>query len=171
MSEKLTQSVLKEKLRYDPETGEFVWLVPDSNRVKPGAVAGYTQHGYVKIQLLGKSYLAHRLAFLYMTGSHPVSQVDHVNRNRGENRWTNLREATPAENTRNAKRRTDNTSGYKGVYWHAIMGKWKALIRANRGTIHIGYFDTAREAAIAYVLESLELHGSFSPYNCKGGVA
>ena len=94
----LDQKTLKENLEYCPDTGNFTWLVSKNNRVKAGAIASnINYYGYVRIGINGKQYGAHRLAFLWMTGEFP-DECDHINHQRSDNRWENLRSVTSAEN-------------------------------------------------------------------------
>lgn len=77
-------------------------------------------------------------------------EVDHINRNRLDNRKENLRICTRTENCRNRGENKDNTSGYKGVNFHKPLGKWRAKIVLNNKHIHLGYFDNPKDAARAY---------------------
>jgi len=153
----LTQARLKKLLDYNPLTGVFVWKVQASNRVSVGDVAGCRDAGkYWVIEVDKTLYKAHRLARLYMTGKMPREQVDHINGVRSDNRFTNLREASHKENQHNARKRADNTSGHKGVSWHAASGKWRADIRVDGiGFAHV------EDAAAAYAEASARLHKSF----------
>ena len=116
---KLTQEELKELLHYDPDTGVFTWKKGRQGRIKKGGIAGNEdQSGYCKIVVKGKRYGAHRLAFLYMEGYFPEHQVDHINRDRGDNRWVNLREATHTCNMRNCSRSKNKKHDLpKGVFF------------------------------------------------------
>ena len=141
--EELTQAELKEKLEYNPETGIFTWLINKK--------IGYLdKDGYLIITIKCKHYRAHRLAWLYMTGSWPVNQIDHIDRNRINNIFENLRDVTNTQNHWNEGYSKNNTSGYKGVYWYKPYKKWKAQISVNGKHIHLGYFDIPEEAAKAY---------------------
>ena len=120
-----TEKRLKELLNYDPITGLFIRVVK-RGPFKKGAIAGSVNDGYVCIQIGKKSYKAHRLAFLYMTGSMPVNQVDHINRIRSDNRWENLRDVTHAENQHNTVAQSNSKSGIKGVYKNG--NSWTAQI-------------------------------------------
>jgi len=145
----LTAEQLRSILDYDPETGIFTWKASTSNRVKVGDVAGCSNgDGYLRIRLHNRLFLAHRLAWLYVYGSWPEDQLDHVNRVRTDNRISNLREVTNKQNQQNASKRSNNTSGHPGVYWCKRDSKWVAQIKHNYKRIHIGYFDDL-EAAIA----------------------
>jgi len=100
--------------------------------------------GYVKIKLNGKSYAAHRLAFLYVTGSWPENQVDHINRIRTDNRWENLRKASNAENMLNTVLHKNNISGVPGITWDKILKMW----RVNYRTKYYGVFKRLKDAKI-----------------------
>lgn len=160
----ITQEQLKELLSYDPETGVFVWLVSTSNRVKAGDVAGTfkADSGYIFISALGHIYRAHRLAWLYMTGEWPPNQIDHINCVRDDNRWSNLREATNAQNQANKGPRCDNSTGFKGVRFDQDRQKFRARVKLNGKEYHLGRFGTAEEAHAAYVAASIELLGEFA---------
>ena len=157
----LTQERLKELLHYDPETGLFTWIKRPSNRVKVGDIAGKPGPiGYVRIGISGVVYFAHRLVFLYMDGDFP-EEVDHINGVRDDNRWSNLRRATKAENRRNVGKKIVNTSGFKGVSFVERLGKYQARIWFHK-TIHLGLYDTPEEAHAAYCEAADRLHGDFS---------
>jgi hypothetical protein len=159
----LTQSRLKEVLSYDPEAGEFRWLVCTSNRAPAGSLAGSVSSalGYRLIGVDGVRYFAHRLAWLYMTGSFPAEQIDHANADRSDNRWANLRAASKADNMRNIGMRSDNGSGHTGVGWHAQTGKWRAYIAQDGRTIHLGLFDTKDAALAARNEAAAKAYGEF----------
>lgn len=146
-AQNLTQKHLKEILHYDPETGLFTWLQGLGNRRK-GALAGCVcpSKGYWKIGVLGKRYHAHRLAYFYMVGIWPI-EVDHVNHNRIDNRWANLRPASRRTNGKNCSLRTNNSSGICGVYYDKCRDKWVAEIMVNQKKIHGGRFDSLLDAA------------------------
>ncbi len=146
----LTAEKLRSILNYESETGIFTWKVSNSNRVKVGAVAGSPNgHGYLCIKVLNRLYRAHRLAWLYVNGSWPKLDIDHINRNRSDNRIANLREVTHKQNMQNASKRSDNTSGHPGVCWHKQKSKWQARIRHNYKRIYLGYYNTIEEANAA----------------------
>lgn len=149
-SHPLSQQYLKGVLHYDPSTGSFTWKIRTARRIRIGDVAGsITKKGYVSIRIDGQPYQAHRLAFLYMTGSFPSDLVDHDNRNRLDNRWVNLVDATPVSNARNAKLSVTNTSGCTGVYWDTDKGAWCAVIMVNQRSIRLGKFDDMGSAVAA----------------------
>jgi len=138
----LTQSRLKELLRYDPTTGLFSRF--------SGKVAGAIRpDGYVRIMVARELFYAHRLAFLYMTGSFPTEQADHINGNRTDNRWINLRAVNNLENHKNQRIPISNTSGVIGVHRAKKKNQWQAQIRHKGRRIHLGLFATIEEAAAA----------------------
>ena len=157
----ITQARLKELLDYDPTTGVFVWKVSRGNRAARSTAGSKDAHGYICIEVYGRIYKAHRLAWLYVTGKWPEEQIDHTNCNRADNRVVNLREATNAENRANTMLCRSNTSGIKGVNWHKKAGKWRAYIGVGRRAIHLGLFYCREDAAAAYAEASARFHKDF----------
>lgn len=164
MGDSLTQTHLKEWLHYARETGVFTWRARPSNRVSIGAVAGSLSQarGYWTIYIGGRNYQAHRLAWLYVTGDWPVAQIDHVNGAREDNRFVNLREASPAENRQNTGLNRNNTSGFVGVSFDKAKGKWRATIWVGYVQQHLGRFDTPEAAYTAYLAAKAQ-HHTFNP--------
>jgi len=145
----ITQERLKSLLTYDPDTGEFRWRVRRP-RCSIDAVAGTTTyHGYTTIKLNGVTYRAHRLAWLYVFGAWPASELDHINRRREDNRITNLREATRFSNCQNREKLSGAHSRYIGVS-KGFAGKgWRAYIDKNGRRTCLGVFPTEQAAAAA----------------------
>jgi hypothetical protein len=110
----------------------------------------------------GRQYAAHRLAWLHMTGEWPPADIDHANGDPGDNRWNNLRAATRAQNISNGRKRSTNTSGFKGVSWRSAKEKWQAAITVNGLKRFLGYFDDPAEAHAAYVRAAEKYHGEFA---------
>lgn len=158
----LTQEEARRLLDYNPQTGEFAWRVNGPNR-RIGRIAGCYNglRNTHEIRVNRRLYKAHRLAFLWMTGGVPAI-VDHKDANPRNNAWSNLRPATPAENSRNAKRGKNNTSGFKGVSYHRQIDRWCSEIWVNSKKQFLGTFDTREEAAVAYARAAQELHGEFA---------
>lgn len=151
---------LREVITYDPELGVFRWR-HSRGRMTSGSIAGNINHdGYRVIGVNRYIYMASHLAWLYMTGKWPENEIDHVNGEPGDNRWSNLREATSTENNRNRNGHRDSKSGVKGVDWHC--GKWRAAICTNRKWQQIGRYDTLEEASMAYREAAKSQHGSFA---------
>ena len=158
-----------ELLTYDPESGDFRWLVDrgKSKAGKAGAIAGSNVgNGYRRIMIDGKSYLSHRLAWLYVHGAWPAKEIDHVNGSHSDNRIVNLREATSAENHQNLALSPRNTSGHTGVHWRKKERKWRAMIQIGRVQKSLGLYDSIEDAIAARVKGKAEKH-LFNPFDRK----
>jgi len=151
--------LISERFSYDPETG-CVFHKSTGARADWPHNRGY-RCVYVCIGGKRKYPLAHRVAFVIMTGRWPFDEIDHINRVKDDNRWSNLRESTSAENNRNVDLTSLNTSGLRGVSWHKHTKKWRAQINASGRRCHIGYFRTKEDAHEAYKMEAMKLHGEF----------
>src|SRR5215217_8382237 len=140
---------IKSDLSYDPETGLLKWQ-NHKKKYLVGELAFMAENneGYRQGVYLGNQYKAHRLIWFIYYGSWPKGQIDHINGNKSDNRIINLRDVSAKENRRNSKRQSNNTSGYSGVYFENSMNKWRSVIYIDRKRKHIGYSDTAEEAAI-----------------------
>jgi len=134
------------------------------SQTRVGDIAGWTSKGYRILTIDGRRYRAHKVIWFLATGEWPVGELDHKDRVRNNNGFSNLRKATPSQNKRNMGLRSINTSGYKGVSRHC-QGRWMAMISNQGKQTYIGLFDTAEEAAIAYNRRALELSGEFAVLN------
>src|SRR6516162_5104994 len=145
----LTQERLKELLHYSPGNGEFFRKITKQGPAKPGDRAGWiNSHGYLQINVDGNRYQAHRLAWFWTHGNFSLKELDHINRDRSDNRITNLRESTRSENNANSKRQKNNRSGFKGAYQNG--SGWMAKVKHNGKTIYLGTFDSPEEAHAVY---------------------
>lgn len=163
-SKQLTSETLKELLHYNPETGVFTWAMNAGQRAQVGRIAGSrTPSGYIKISLSRKLYAAHRLAWLYMTGSWPENEIDHIDNNPSNNVFSNLRAATKSQNAQNRSNRRGTTSKYKGVSFDSQHQKWVAQIWIKEAgkCKRIGLYLSEKDAADAYCKEAMKLHGDF----------
>jgi hypothetical protein len=160
----LTHAHLLEILNYDPEIGVFQWK-KKLQRHEVGEIAGKKTHGYISICINGEPYPAHRLAWLYVHGEWPGNLLDHINRQRSDNRIANLRLASPQLNNMNSSIQSNNTSGYKGVSWDKRMMEWAAYITLGRKKFHLGYFSNSQSAARAYDKAATERFGEFACLN------
>lgn len=156
----LTQERLKAMFHYNAKTGLFTRLIGVKGSAA-GEIAGCpSKLGYIRITVDYRQYQAHRLAWFYMTGKWPLNEVDHSDGDPSNNRWTNLRECTHAENHQNHAVRADNKSGHPGV--SRFRRKWQAHIAVNGVIHHIGHFDDPAEAGRAYLEAKARLH-TFNP--------
>ena len=145
------RKIVMERLSYDSRTGLFKWKCRVAQHVLKGSKAGtlHKKTGYVRIKILGRSYKAHRLAWLIMYGSFPPDQIDHINGVKHDNRIINLRAVTPAENNRNRAFDIRNKSGYTGIAYNKKTNRWLARIGGNAKRVHLGYFDNLEDAVEA----------------------
>lgn len=159
-AQELTAEKLRELLHYDPETGVFTRKVSTSNNVKTGDIAGrLVSDGYIRVKVRNIDYYAHRLAWFYVYGTWPKDQIDHINRDRADNRITNLRDVSCEQNHQNRSKSSNNMSGYPGVYWNKRRGKWRAHIKHSQNNVHLGYFETIEEAVAARKAGELKYWG------------
>lgn len=150
--EEVTQNTLQKFLNYSPATGEFTWKLRVSPATPLGKPAGSVygtlpDAGYVQIMLFGKTYQAHRLAWLYTYGTFPEKQIDHIDHNRTNNALSNLRESDQHTNMKNKTLYRTNSSGYAGVEPHG--SNWKARIGVDGTKVLLGVFCTFEEAVAA----------------------
>jgi hypothetical protein len=151
-------------LRYEPDTGDFYWRIR-RGWVPAGAKAGYlAPDGYVKINVFGWPRKAHRIAWLMVTGKWPAKNidVDHINRNRSDNRRSNLRLADRSQNMGNSVRHRDSLSGIKGLTWIPSRQKWQVRIcvRGKRKTL--GHFTSKEQATLIYRQAAAVAFGEFA---------
>lgn len=162
----LTQEVVRELLHYDPETGIFTWRERDRkwfttdrscktwNSRFAGKKTGCVQEmgrGYlcVRISVLDRLWLAHRLAWLWMEGDPIPEHIDHENHDATDNRWSNIRSSNPMHNSRNASKRVDNTTGTCGLTWNKNDSIWIARVTHNGFRHYLGRFTNKTEAISA----------------------
>lgn len=155
-SRPLTHARLLALLRYNQETGCFVRL---GNRKNAGT---RRPDGYLQTSIDGTIYFLHRLAWFYVYGEWPSHTVDHINGDKADNRFANLRLATYSQNVQNQKRSVKNTSGYKGVHWSKACQKWQARIHCRGKTYSLGVFNNPEDAAAAYARMAPHYHGEFA---------
>jgi hypothetical protein len=155
----LTHERLKELLHYEPDTGLFIRRTLTGGK-HPGSIAGSSHNkGYVQIMIYKANYLAHRLAWLYMTGVWPDEEIDHEDGDKSNNKWGNLRPAGRVFNLQNLhKCHVDSATGLLGCWLIKASGKYRSSIRVNGRSRHLGVFLSAPEAHEAYLVAKRELH-------------
>lgn len=141
---------LKETFIYDEMTG---------NIYRNGNIAT-TPHskGYLQISFHSRKYLAHRLAWYLHFGRWPLSQLDHINRVKTDNRITNLREVTGSQNLFNRAEQSNNKSGKSGVFWYERKKRWIAYIKKSGQRINLGSFKQFDEALVARIKAESQLY-------------
>lgn len=155
----LTQDRVKELFHYNPRTGDLLWRVSVPSRLFGTAVGRIEKSGYRVFMYDGVKYLAHRVAWLWMTGSWPAVYIDHVNGEKADNRWPNLREADAAQNIANSKKWARKGLP-KGVYLNKY-GTYCAQVKKDRVVHYLGTFKTASEGHQAYCAAAKKLFGKF----------
>lgn len=141
---------------YDGVSGKFYWKVDFDNH-SIGDLAGNNHDGYLMLVVSKKKVFLHRLAWLAVYGEFPKGFIDHINKNRSDNRIENLRDATKVENGMNRKLSSNNKSGFTGVSWSGTHKKWISQISDNKKRILIGYFDDKESAIVARKEKEIEL--------------
>lgn len=153
----LTQEYLKQILTYNIDTGVFNWA--KRRKVTPGSVAGCdSAHRYIRIKIDGKTYYAHRLAWLYVYGSLPEHEIDHINGNPKDNRIQNLRCVTSQQNKFNRRANKNSTSSFVGVHWCTRDKRYVSKITCNGKVKCLGYFINETDAYSAYLIAKKQLH-------------
>lgn len=146
----LTYEELLDLLSYDQASGELRWKVKRKS-VDIGDIAGGVRknNGRRTIQINGEQYYASRIIWLYMTKEWPKEQIDHIDGNRDNNRWANLRDVSQAINARN---RPEHRQGKKvGPSYRSNLNKWAVEIRKDNKRVYLGVFNTEEEGHQAYI--------------------
>lgn len=178
-----TPEQLRELLRYEPDTGKLFWRERPPKMFEGGAyppertakrwntryagaeaMTALKDGGYRTGRVMGRQYLSHRICWVLHYGSWPTSGVDHINGVTGDNRIVNLRDETQSENMRNTKRRSNNKSGVKGVFWVERDGKWEAQICIDGKKRSLGKYFDIEDAANAYREAAKRIHGEFANF-------
>jgi len=146
----ITQEQLEKVLHYCPDTGVCTWLVSGRGK-RRGQEAGNILRktngkSYRQLCINYRMYQVHRLAFLYMLGTFPADQVDHIDGNGTNNAWDNLRVVTNRENSMNKRMPKNNTSGVVGVNWFKPKRRWRATISIGSHRKFLGSFRSKEEA-------------------------
>lgn len=143
----ITQKQLKDLLHYNPDTGIFIWMKRPSKKIMVGEIAGAkSDRGRMNLSIAKTKYKLHRLAWLYMTGSYPDGEIDHIDQDASNNRFSNLRDVSHQENSRNMRLHRDNTSGVSGACWNKEKRGWDVEIGAKENRTRGGRFKNFDEA-------------------------
>lgn len=158
----VTAARVRDLFDYDPTDGQLRWRVKKRWNGKVGAVAGaVNRDGYREIGVDGRTYKAHRLVWLHQHGAWPAGQIDHANRDRSDNRLSNLRDANASQNC--ANKSTTAADGMRGIYIKRKRRvRYGAHIKVAGKNRHLGYFDTLEQAQAAYSLAAQAAWGEFA---------
>lgn len=153
---------IKNAFEYDHETG-IIRRASNSGRCwKKGQKAGYiNSEGYLEIKFHGRVYQGHRIAWALQYGEQPPEFLDHINRDRSDNRIVNLRPATKSQNGANRVALSNNKHGVKGCYWIKKTSSWRVQCRVNKKLHNVGYFKDLNEARAAYTAFAKANFGTF----------
>lgn len=165
---------LRECFEYDPETGVLTWKDRPRSHFRTAAAHAMFRNnfagkpagsvmgaGYVLLRVGGGQLYAHRVIWTIMTGEVPPSLIDHINGDRADNRWANLRLATSVDNGANRVGRVDARPLPKGVYM-TPKGRFFVQIMRERRSRYIGTYDTVEEAKAAYDAAAKVLQGAYA---------
>lgn len=155
--EDITQSNLCSVYNYDKDTGELTHKHTTISGMEGASATFPHSGGYLSTNIGRKQYLAHRIIYMMMTGLWP-NHIDHINHNKQDNRWVNLRSVSQADNNRNVPKSRNNSTGVTGVCLHKPTGRYRAYFSRNSQHTHLGIFDTIEEAKLARE-EALRNHG------------
>lgn len=157
----LTLQEINEVVIYDPATGFFTRKNPNYNVRNNGRSGWIKNNGYRCISIKNRQFHEHRLAWFIMTGEIPKEDIDHIDGNRVNNSFCNLRKANRAMNMGNIAAHKDSKSGYKGVFYSKFAGKWASSIKGK----HLGYFSNKHDAALAYNDAAKLAYGDYARLN------
>jgi hypothetical protein len=155
----------RELFNYCPETGQLTWKVMDGRKRNP--VGTRSHYGYLVVNVDGVQVKAHRIVWAICNGPPGDFLVDHINRNKADNRIENLRLCTNAQNLRNQSPVSKKKGKPVGVRWLTRRNKWAARITFNGTEIHLGCFNSQEEAAAARLAAAYKLHGDYAPSEAK----
>lgn len=155
----LTQEYLKSILSYEPKEGLMLWKENRSQMRSGDKVGHYSaqKNAYSLISIDGRLYKSHRIIWFIVTSSFPSGEIDHIDHNRQNNRWSNLRDVPIGENNKNCSISKVNTSGTTGVQWFKAKKRLIATIQFKRKRRHLGCYDDINEAIVARKLAEIEL--------------
>lgn len=188
-----TPEELRQLLTYDPEIGKLFWKERGPEWFADGkhsavrsaatwnaryagteAFTTADRFGYRQGAIFGRTFRGHRVIWAIAHGHWPALDVDHINGDTSDNRLSNLRESTKMENSYNRGCPANNTSGFKGVFWHRKRARWGAKIQHRGRRLDLGLFVKETDAAKAYDAAARKHHGEFArvnfPHHLGGGL-
>lgn len=150
-------------LKYEPDTGRLFWKLARGG-IAQGEEAGWLDKssGYKRISIYGRVKYAHVIAWELFHGISPDGQIDHANGDKTDNRISNLRQCSPAQNAQNRRNRVDNKSGVKGASWNSSRRKWSARVTVNKKVCFLGFFSNISDAEKEITKFRNKHHGEFA---------
>lgn len=163
----ITQELVQSLFDYDWSTGNLIRKVSTSSNTKVGEIAGSNKgHKYARISIKDKVFYLHHIVWIWHKGTLP-KEIDHINRDRFDNRIENLRPTDRSANNINTKVRSNNTSGTSGIYWDNKYKKWCVRIGVNGKQKHIGYYADINDARQKRK-EAIEFYYEITPDHAHG---
>lgn len=155
----ISHDALIQLLDYAPDTGHFTWRTKPSKNIHAGTRAGRVDvsTGYRYINIQGKRYAEHRLAWFYVHKQMPKYLIDHINHDRADNRLENLRQVTVSENARNRTKNTHSRTQEVGIWYNKRTHKYIAQIRLHGRKVFQKAFDDIDDAIAARKQKAKEL--------------
>jgi len=166
ISDDLAMDEILRRWEYSPETGDFTRISKNCSRCPVGTVSKDKDTGGYRILSVFLDghryrYRAHRVVYYLMTGHHPEFYVDHINRVRHDNRWSNLRDATPSQNSMNS-RKPHNKLGHTGIRVKDDGRRFIARIKVDNKEVHLGSFYTIDDAILARKSGEIKYFGDYA---------
>jgi hypothetical protein len=155
----ITAAWVRENLIYEEDVGVFLWKRRGPGRMMGRVLGTKVWPGYIAMKLNNLRFYAHRVAWLYVHGEWPAGQIDHIDGDKGNNAISNLRVATPSQNSA-GKRTTRRVATSRGVMPHGVG--FVARLYHGGKRHYLGYFPTAELARAAYEAKAIEIHGEFA---------
>ncbi|HCR3032587.1 TPA: HNH endonuclease [Escherichia coli] len=137
---------IRSALNYNQDSGVFTWAESRGSQSKGSIAGSVNSDGYIAIQVFGITYLAHRLAWLFVYNEMPPQEIDHINRRKTHNAISNLRLASRSQNTSNSSVRDDSESGVKGIRYRKDIGKYQCRLTIDGKRVCVGSYSTIEEA-------------------------
>ena len=161
MTTHIIPQLVNDRLDYNCSTGVFTWKYKNKSHPRLyGQKAGFLNYGYLIIKINSIPFRAHRIAWFIMTGNQPQT-IDHINGNKSDNRFVNLRNVTPSENAKNHGKKFNKSNLPCGVRL-LPSGKYQARIACNKIVYHLGSFYDSESAEQVYLLKRKDLFKEYA---------
>lgn len=137
---------IEQCVSYCPDSGRLAWT---TGQFAGKTISGTNTKGYIQLQIDGITLLGHRVCYCLMTGSMPPMDIDHIDGDKTNNTWSNLRLVNNSDNHKNMKIFKTNSSGVAGVAWNPIKNRWDSYITSRNRRFYLGRFKNFFDAVCA----------------------
>lgn len=159
----MDHNLVNQIFNYDNLSGKLTWKIKPADRYHIGSDCGTINNfGYRHITYKGKKYLAHRLIWFIETGNWSKYQIDHINGDKLDNRFSNLREVTNRQNSQNFK--IHRNGHLVGTSFNKKRKIWESYINIDGKKVHLGYFSTQEDAHNVYLKKCNEIKNNEKQY-------